>query len=61
MRNRTQVRLEGPLHVHIAGFGDELVAQGYAAKSAAQVQLLMAGLSVWMADCGLGGADLTAP
>ena len=59
MRSRTQVRLEGPLHVHVAGFGEVLVAQGYAAKSAAQVQLLMAGLSVWMADCGLGGADLT--
>lgn len=59
MRNRTQVRLEGPLNVHIAGFGEELAAQGYAAKSAAQVQLLMAGLSAWLADCGLGGADLT--
>ena len=59
MRNRTQVRLDGPLHVHIAGFGEELAAQGHAAKSAAQVQLLMAGLSAWLADCGLGGADLT--
>ena len=59
MENRTRVRVEGPLGVHIVGFGEELATQGYAAKSACQVQSLMAGLSGWLAARGLGGADLT--
>lgn len=59
MGNRTRVAVEGPLGVHIAGFGEELAGQGYASKSASQVQRVMAGLSVWLAGRELGGADLT--
>lgn len=59
MGNRTRVAVEGPLGIHIAGFGEELAGQGYASKSASQVQRVMAGLSVWLAGRELGGADLT--
>lgn len=59
MGNRTRVVVEGPLGVHIAGFGEELARQGYASKSASQVQRVMAGLSVWLAGRELDGADLT--
>ena len=59
MGNRTRVAVEGPLGVHIAGFGEELAGQGYAPKSASQVQAVMAGLSGWLAGRELGGADLT--
>jgi len=59
MGNRRRVVVDGPLSVHIAGFGEELAGQGYASRSASQLQRVMGGLSVWLAGRGLGGADLT--
>lgn len=59
MSNRIEDRGDGPLAVHIAGFGEVLAEQGYAAKSAAQQQLLMAHASGWLADHNLGVADFT--
>lgn len=59
MGNRQRVVVEGPLGAHIAGFGEELAGQGYAPRSASQLQRVMVGLSVWLADRELVGADLT--
>ena len=59
MSKWTQGGVEGPLAVHIDGFGEFLAGLGYAAKSAAQQQLLMAHASDWLADRNLGVADFT--
>jgi site-specific recombinase XerD len=59
MNDPSRVRVSGPLAVYASGFVEELVGRGYVRCSAvAQVQL-MAHLSRWMAEQGLGVDDLS--
>ncbi len=49
MVDLSRVRVVGPLEPFAAGFGRELVSQGYAPQPAAQQLLLMAHVSRWLA------------
>jgi len=60
MMNRAmRVRVSGPLARYADGFGTVLAARGYAPSSAAGQLQLMAHLSRWLVERGLGGQDLT--
>lgn len=52
MVDLSRVRISGPLEPFAAGFGRELVSQGYAPQPAAQQLLLMAHVSRWLAVDG---------
>jgi site-specific recombinase XerD len=54
----SQIRVVGPLSAFAAGFADDLVRQGYTQHSARFLMRLMARLSRWLADEGLGAGDL---
>ena len=54
-----RVPVKGPLAPHAGGFCAELARQAYAPSSAIDQLRLMAHLSRWLADAGLGAADLT--
>jgi integrase/recombinase XerD len=59
MSHGSRVRVTGPLVADVEGFKAELAERGYRPRSAeAQVRLL-AHLSRWLADEGLGRADLS--
>src|SRR5271166_1528297 len=57
----SRVRVSGPLAVYAAGFCEELSALGYSARSAAGHLQLMAHLSRWLVEIGLGPGELTMP
>lgn len=57
----SRVRVSGPLAVYVAGFCEELSALGYSARSAAGHLQLMAHLSRWLVEIGLGPGELTMP
>lgn len=59
MRSHAGVRVGGPLAAFAPGFVDDLVARGYRPGSAADQLRLMAEVSGWLGERGLGGADLT--
>ncbi|MBV9197590.1 MAG: tyrosine-type recombinase/integrase [Solirubrobacterales bacterium] len=59
MSSHSGVRVGGPLAVFAAGFVDDLVARGYRPGSAADQVRLMAEVSGWLAERGLGAGDLT--
>jgi hypothetical protein len=52
-------RVTGPLPGYVAGFAAELTTQGYAACSVRRQLGLMAQLSAWLADQGLGAGQLS--
>lgn len=54
----SQIRVLGPLSTFTAGFADELACQGYTPNSARLQIWLMAHLSSWLANEGLGAGDL---
>ena len=54
----SQIRVVGPLSTFTAGFADELAYQGYTPNSARFQIWLMAHLSGWLVDEGLGAGDL---
>jgi site-specific recombinase XerD len=55
----SRVRVSGPLAGHAAGFGDELVKRGYPPERAARHVGLLAGLSRWLDQQGLGADEVT--
>lgn len=55
----TQVRIVGPLAVHVTGFRASLQERWYAPLTADEQVRLMAHLSRWLASHGLGCAELT--
>ncbi len=59
MSNPRAVRIRGPLATYVGGFCDELAGQGYAVASAGVQLQLMAHVSRWLEDRGLGVGDLT--
>jgi integrase/recombinase XerD len=60
MRAASRVRVTGPLAGHAEGFGCLLAGLGYTPLSAANQLRVMARLSRWLAERGLGPADLSA-
>ena len=60
MSDPSRVRVTGPLEPFAAGFGEELVHQGYASQPAAQQVRLMAHLSRWLVAEGGEVAALNA-
>ena len=52
------VRVAGPLAPYARGFAGELARLGYRSGPAQKQLLLAAQLSGWLADAGLGAADL---
>jgi integrase/recombinase XerD len=54
----SQIRVLGPLAVFAAGFADELAREGYTLHSARFQVRLLAQLSRWLAEEGLGAGDL---
>jgi integrase/recombinase XerD len=60
MNDSCRVRVTGPLAVYACGFRDELAARGYAASSAVMRLQLVAELSRWLEQQGLGVGDLTS-
>ncbi len=54
----SQIRVVGPLSAYAAGFAYELAHQGYTTNSARSQVWLMAHLSRWLVDEGLGAGDL---
>ncbi len=56
----SRVRVTGPLAEHAEGFGGHLAGLGYTPLSAANQLRVMARLSGWLAERGLGPADLGA-
>jgi integrase/recombinase XerD len=56
--NPSQIRVPGPLSTFSAGFADELAYQGYTPNSARFQIWLIAHLSRWLANEGLGVGDL---
>jgi integrase/recombinase XerD len=54
------VRVGGPLAVFAPGFLEDLVARGYRPGTAADQLRLMADVSRWLVEQGLGASDLTA-
>lgn len=59
MSSRSRVRVAGPLAAFAPGFVQELVARGYRPGPAADQLRLMADVSRWLAERGLGAGDLT--
>ncbi len=55
----TRVRVGGPMEPLRCGIESELVAQGYSEGRASQLMLLVAHLSRWMDERGLGCGDLS--
>jgi integrase/recombinase XerD len=53
------VRVDGPLEALAAGFGEELAGLGYARLSAANQLWVMAHLSRWLGERGLGPGELS--
>lgn len=60
MSKVSRVRVVGPLELYASGFAEYLLRQGYAAGSVAQRLRLMAQVSHWLSEQGLGAATLTA-
>jgi integrase/recombinase XerD len=60
MGSRSPVRVSGPLAVFAAGFGVHLERSGYRSGAAADQLWLLVAVSRWLAERGLGAADLTA-
>ena len=60
MGEASRVRVTGPLAEHAEGFGELLAGLGYTPLSAANQLRVMARLSRWLAERGLGPGDLTA-
>jgi hypothetical protein len=58
----SRVRVSGPLEPFAAGFGSELLRQGYTAQPAAQQLRLMAHVSRWLSAQGgqVGALDAVA-
>jgi integrase/recombinase XerD len=54
----SRIRVLGPLSPFTAGFADELAYQGYTPNSARRQMWLMAHLSSWLLNEGLGASDL---
>jgi integrase/recombinase XerD len=59
MSGRSGVRVAGPLAAFAPGFVADLVARGYRPITAADHLRLMAAVSRWLAERGLGVGDLT--
>ena len=59
MSSRSGVRVAGPLAAFASGFVEDLVARGYRPRSAADQLRLVAEVSRWLAEQGLGAGDLT--
>lgn len=55
----SRVRVSGPLAGFAAGFGDELIKRGYPPERAARHVGLLAGLSRWLDQQGLGADEVT--
>jgi integrase/recombinase XerD len=60
MSSRAPVRVSGPLAGFAAGFREHLERRGYRPGSVADQLWLLVDVSRWLAECGLGAADLTA-
>lgn len=60
MVDPSRVRVTGPLVPYVDGFWAELAAAGYTAWSVEAQLRLMAHVSRWLEDRGLGAADLTS-
>lgn len=60
MGHPSGVRVPGPLAGYADGFAARLADLGYAPLSAANQLRVMARLSRWLAECGLGPGDLSA-
>lgn len=60
MSDPSRVQVTGPLSACVAGFRDELAAQGYRPDAAASQLQLMAHASRWLAEQGLVAGDLSA-
>lgn len=60
MSSRSRVRVAGPLAAFAPAFVEDLVARGYRPGSAADHLQLMADVSRWLAERGLGVGDLSA-
>jgi integrase/recombinase XerD len=59
VRGRSGVRVAGPLAAFATGFGADLGARGYRPGPAGDQLRLMADVSRWLAERGLGTGDLT--
>ena len=59
MNRAMRVRVSGPLAPYADGFRTVLAERGYTPSSAAGQLQLMAHLSRWLVERGLGGHDLT--
>jgi integrase/recombinase XerD len=57
--SRSGVRVAGPLAAFAPGFVEDLVGRGYRPGPAADQLRLMADVSRWLAERGLGAGDLT--
>jgi integrase/recombinase XerD len=60
MSSRAPVRVSGPLARFAAGFGEHLERRGYRPGAIADQLWLLVDVSRWLAELGLGAADLTA-
>jgi integrase/recombinase XerD len=56
--DRSQIRVSGPLAAFAPGFAEELARQGYTLNSERLHVRLLAKLSRWLLDQGLGAGDL---
>ena len=59
MDNPSRVRMSGPLEPYRHGFTADLGRLGYSKFTVAALLHLMAHLSCWLEDQGLGAEDLT--
>lgn len=59
-RNPLRIKVVGPLAPFVAGFCTELGRRGYTPRSAGEQVYLMARLSGWLGDVGLGADALTS-
>jgi site-specific recombinase XerD len=60
MSEGCRVRVTGPLTGYVAGFREELAAQGYTVQVADRNLRMLAHVSRWMSDHGFSVAELTA-
>lgn len=60
MSSRAPARVPGPLAGFAAGFGEYLERQGYRPGAVGEHLWLLVDVSRWLAERGLGAADLTA-
>lgn len=60
MGSHSKVRIAGPLAAFLPGFAEELVARGYRPGPAADHLRLMAEVSRWLAERGMGAGGMTA-